>query len=183
LESKPLVEIRADETVWEEANAHPPFRGIAHPWVPLPDVNRRLLAEMPDDPDLTWDYPDRSFDQLEYLLDPSGRLSVTSYEEREQTLPYQIVHGDKPFSWVAPSWRCSTNEFLSLALLFLDEFDPASARAGFSTAAMADRGIYKAFADADEDATFATLLAHLGELKQYYERVASSGLDVIVMTW
>jgi hypothetical protein len=48
---------------------------------------------------------------------------------------------------------------------------------------MADRGIYKAFADADDDATFAKLLSHLDELTRYYQRVVASGLDVIVMTW
>jgi hypothetical protein len=183
LNCEPMVEIRGDERLWESACAQPPFFWHAHRRLPMPEINRRLLAEMPDDRDMTWDFPDRSFHQLEYLLDPVGYRRLNSYEEREQTLPYQVVQGDQPFAWFAPGWRCSTNEFLSIALMFLDEFDPAAVRPEFSNAAMWDRGIYKTRPDEDDDATFVTLLNHLGELTRYYQRVVAAGLDAIVIRW
>jgi uncharacterized protein DUF1877 len=183
LASEPMVQIRTDEAAWRSALDHPPFhwRSCGTP----ADVSQ-LLAEVPNALTLNWDYPDRSFHQLEYLLDPVGYHRLTSYEEREQTLPYRIIEGDQLFAWHARGgqgrpWRCSTNDFLTCALVFLDEFDPAAVRSEFSVAAMAARGIYKTHEDADDDATFAALLDRLGELTRYYERVWSHDLDMIVI--
>jgi Domain of unknown function (DUF1877) len=181
-DSAPMRLIREDPQVWKCAIGNPPFN--RHRGRPVPEICRQLLAEVPDAMELAWEYPDRSYHQAEYLLDPAGYRRLTSYEERELTMPYRIVQGDKEFAWHARGaqgipWRYSTNDFLIEAVLTIDAVDPAAARREFSVADMLGHRIYRANPSDEDNETFEHVLANLREMARYYERIVDRGLDLI----
>jgi len=183
LDSAPVRLIRTDAEVWEEACLHPPFGAIEDE--PVPVVNRELMAALPDGFELTRCFSDRSFDQAEYLLDPVAHRRQTSWQERQRSLPYRIIHGDQEFASFARGgqgvpWRCSTAAFLAESAATIDAIDVAANRREFSVAEMHDLGIYKAFRGQPDDEAFARVLNNLRQLAAYHHRLVDSGLDLII---
>jgi hypothetical protein len=184
LNSAPLSTIRRDALLWETAIDFPPF--FEDEGEPLPEVNRQILVDRPAG--LGWNDPflDRSHEQAEYLLDPAGHRRLTSWEERERTLPYRIVHGDQEFAEHAKApqgnpWRCSTAAFLADSAATIDGLDVAAVRREFSVAEMANGGVYRVRRGEGDDEAFDRVLAHLRELARYYHRVVDLGFDLIVV--
>jgi hypothetical protein len=183
LDSAAVALIRADAGVWEQASLHPPFGAI--PDEPVPEISHELTAAVPAGFELTKCFLDRSFDQAEYILDPVGHRTRTSWLERQQSMPYRIIHGDQPFAPHARGgqgvpWRCSTAAFLAEAAATIDALDVAAARREFSVAQMHDLGIYKAFPGPPDDEVFARVLGNLHQLAVNYRRLAGTGLDAII---
>jgi hypothetical protein len=182
LDSPSVRGIRVDAATWVTAFGFPPFCSAFGD--PVPEVSLRLQAELPPDVE-GWSYPDRSYQQAEYLLDPDGYRRLTSWEDRERSMPYRIIEGDEEFAAHAVGvqgvrWRCSTAGFLARAVGVIDALDPAGARAEFSVAEMAELGVYKVDPSADDDEEFAFLLGRLRQLAAYYRRLVSHGVDLIV---
>jgi hypothetical protein len=184
LDSAAVRKLRQDADVWEEASPHPPFTGGPRPWPP-PALNESLLADLPPEARLWSPFPDRGHAQAEYLLDPVGHGALAGWAARERSLPYRIIHGDRPFAPHAVggqgiAWRCSTVAFLREAATVIDELDEVATREAFRVADMVAAAVYKARADEDDDDAFARLLAGLRRLSGAYRLVADLGLDLII---
>jgi hypothetical protein len=187
LDSTAMRVMSESAEVFEEAQVHPPFRSSRFRDEPLPAVNRRLLALLPEDLDTPIDpFPRRSHGQAEYLLDPAGHRRIDSWRTRERRLPYRIVHGDRAMAEHMRAgqgihWRCSTASFLAEAAARIDQLDVDAVRREFSVADMVEQGVYKVHPDEDDDESFAATLAELRRLGEYYHRLVDLGLDVVVV--
>ena len=184
LDSPPIRTIRTDARAWHTAIAHAPFTSL--PSAVLPEISRQLLDSFPTGLNRTSTFPDRSYEQAEFLLDPVAYRSLSSWEQRERSLPLRIIQGDGYFAEHATAtqgvpWRCSTAGFLARAAATIDAFDPATARREFSVAEMAAHGVYKVSGAEDDDAAFHRILGGLRHLARYYHRLADSGLDLILV--
>ena len=100
LDSASIRMIRIDVGAWETAVDHPPFCSAFND--PQPDISLRLQAELPKGVEV-WNYPDRSYQQVEYVLDPPGYRRQSRWEDRERSMPYRIVEGDEDFAAHATS--------------------------------------------------------------------------------
>lgn len=186
LGSGPLRAIRESPDLFEEAAWRPPFSRPSRFGEPLPAVSRELLDLLPEgfrEPE--W-YPSRGHEQAEYLLDPVGRRRIGSWAERERSLPYRVVHGDRPFAEHARAgqgvaWRCSTAGFLAEAGDRIDALDVAAVRREFSVAEMIDLGVYKAQARDDDEEAFDQVLSELRWLACVHRRAVGAGLDLIMI--
>lgn len=183
LDSPSISRIRAEAEAWETAVGYPPFCPPQDD--PLPEISIRIQAELPSNIE-AWNYPDRSYVQAEYLLDPAGFRALSSWQERERSAPYRIVQGQEWFAAHATSgqgiaWRCSTAGFLAEAAAVIDACDPGVVRREFSVAEMYELGVYKVQPSEDDDEAFARVLGRLRQLAQYYHRLAEQGADLIVV--
>lgn len=175
--------IRADPALWELAIEQPPFCG---PWgdEPLPEISQALLAVIPDG----WvgHFPDRSFHQAEYLLDPVAyRTRVRTWAERERSMAFRMVAGAEPFARHAAAgvelrWRCSPAAFLATAVHRIDTLEVAAVRREFSVAEMHSHGLYKVHPDEDDEDAFTRVLAQLRAFAEHCRRVAARQLDLII---
>lgn len=187
LDAPSIRRIQRDADAWQTAVVEPPFTFSSHAWTePLSEVSRELLADFPDGVDWTDHFEDRSFNQAEYLLDPAGYRALTDWPDREQSLPYRIIHGDQVFADHARGcqglhWRCSTAAFLADAVALIDTTPLDQVREQFSVAEMAADAIYKVHDDEDDDVAFARILANLRQFAHYCRMVADSGLDLILV--
>ncbi|GAA3835404.1 hypothetical protein GCM10022226_66210 [Sphaerisporangium flaviroseum] len=177
--------IQVDAQAWEFASLHPPFTSPSPYDEPLPDVSRELLATLPEGFGIARPYPDRSYGQAEYLLDPAGYRALTGWPERERSLPYRIIEGDRPFADHATGgqgvpWRCSTASFLAEAAATIDAIDVAAARQEFFVADMWALGVYKVSQTERDDEAFKRVLNNLRQLARYYHRLVEHGLDLII---
>lgn len=120
-DSEPVRAMRRDPAVWEAASWRPPCGSDDHDFgEPLPEANLAMLADRQRELDALegpWDSGTRDYAQAEYALDPGAHRRLDDYAERERSLPYRIVHGDRHFADHAVSaqgmpWRCSTRAFL-----------------------------------------------------------------------
>ncbi|WP_345390668.1 hypothetical protein [Nonomuraea salmonea] len=201
LNSEPVRAMRRDAEVWETASWQPPFHsdsdsdsdagsgsdGIGEP---LSETNQAMLADRPsalDTLDGPWCSGARDYEQAEYALDPAAYRQWDDYEERERSLPYRIIHGDRHFADHAVSgqgmlWRCSARAFLIEAADTIEALDETSIRREFSIREMAP-GVYKTRSDDDEDETFARAMNNLRWLARYYRDVAAHGYDLIVISY
>ncbi|WP_165494955.1 DUF1877 family protein [Actinomadura roseirufa] len=189
LDSEPLQAIRSDAAVWENASWRPPFGSGSGFGEPMPEVNKAMLADRPRSFDTfkgPWHSGSRSYGQAEYALDPAAYRQLNGYEERERSLPYRIVHGDRRFADHALAtqgipWRCSTRTFLLEAADVIEARDEAAIRREFSVKEMAERGVYKTRPDDDEDEVFAHAMDNLQRLAHYYRDIADHDYDLIVI--
>jgi hypothetical protein len=186
LDSASVRRIRQDAGACEVAELNPPFSYYAVD-EPQPDISRELLADLPDELAHSWFYPfpDRSYQQAEYLIDPAGRRALTSWVERERSLNYRIIHGDEPFADHAVAdqghpLRCSTTAFLTEAAARIDAIDDDAARREFSVARMYADGAYKARPDEYDSVAFDRITGRLRTLATYYHKIVDQGLDLIV---
>ncbi|MER6951476.1 DUF1877 family protein [Nonomuraea sp. NPDC000554] len=176
-----LIQINAQ--AWEVASLRPPFSFPEDE--PLPDISRELLATLPEGFDFACPFPDRSYGQAEYLLDPAGYRELTGWPQRERSLPYRIIEGDKYFADHATGcqglrWRCSTASFLAEAAATIDAIDVAAARQEFSVADMRTLGVYKVTETERDDEVFKRVLNNLRQLARYYHQLVEHGLDLII---
>lgn len=128
---------------------------------------------------------DRSYEAVEYLLDPVTYRLLTDWEQRERSLSYRIVHGDDYFAEHAVSgqgipWRCSTSDFLSRAVEVIDGLDVAAVRAEYSVAEMARLGVYKEHGRGDDETSFVAHLDLLRQLADFYRQLIDVGFDVMI---
>ncbi|MEU4538150.1 DUF1877 family protein [Streptosporangium sp. NPDC023825] len=172
--------------------ADPEQRELASLWLfsppddkPLSDLDRRLLATLPEEFRTTGPFPDRSYEQAEYLLDPADYRKVNSWPERERSLPYRIIQGDRRFAdhedLEAP-WRCSTTSFLAEAAATIDALDVAAVRQEFSVVEMRNLGVYKVHEIEPDDEVFDRVLDRLRLLAHYYHQLVALDLDLIIAT-
>jgi hypothetical protein len=183
LDSTPMRILRSDAQAWEDAVDHPPFCNL--PSDSLPEISLQLLASFPNGLGLNYPFPDRSHEQAEYLLDPVGFRALTDWAERERSLPYRIIQGDRVFADHAASgqgmrWRCSTAAFLAEAAAAIAAIDVAAAHREFSVAEMATLGIYKVHDTQGDDEYFERVLGGMERLARYYRQVANDGMDLIL---
>jgi hypothetical protein len=183
LDSAAVRLMRDDADSWAVASEYPPFSRIARG--SPPPVSRRLLAALPPGANRWSPFPDRAHGQAEFLLDPRGYLLLSGWEERQRSLPYRIVYGDRPFAPHARgvqgvAWRCSTAAFLQLAAAAIEALDETATHRLFRTADMVAAGVYKARAETDDDVAFDSVLSALRRLGREYRRIAASGLDLII---
>ena len=176
--------IRADAELWAIAAQHPPFVR-ARSAAPLPEISAALCATA--EPGARWaeHFADRSFDQAEYLLDPSAYRSASSWEEREREVAHRVIQGDEVFARHASSgqglaWRCSTFAFLVTAVEEIDTLPVDARRREFSVAEMVHLGVYKAHAGEGDDQCFARVLAALRAFRDHCRDVIAHGLDLLI---
>jgi hypothetical protein len=194
LDSEPIQMIRRDPVAWEAASGWPPFADFDDDDVDddegtLPEVNQAMLADRPPGLDAhkdPWHLGSRDFMQAEYALAPAAFCRLDSYTERERSLPYRIVFGDRFFADHAVSmqgmpWRCSTRAFLVEAADTIGALDETAVRREFSVPQMFAHGVYKTAPNSDEDKTFARAMENLRWLGRYYRDVAAYDHDLIVM--
>ncbi|MEU4779573.1 hypothetical protein [Micromonospora sp. NPDC023633] len=184
LGADPVRAIRADPVLWELASEQPPF---CRPWAgeTLPDISRELLAVLPAGAGWVHSFGDRSFEQAEYLLDPKGHRATRTWEERERSMAYRIVHGDEVFAEHATSgqgfrWRCSATAFLAAAVERIDRLDVVAVRRDFSVVEMSELGVYKVHAEEEDDQAFARVLAGLRAFADHCRTVVERKLDLII---
>jgi hypothetical protein len=187
LTADPVRAIRADPGLWEAASTRPPFFDEPEDG-PLPQISLDLLAALPDGADWICHFGSRSFHQAEYLLDPASHRQIQTWEEREETLPYRIIHGDETFAEHAqggqgPLWRCSTTEFLTDAVRYIDNLDPAVVRQQFSVTEMADLGVYKIHRNESDDHAFNRILGDLRGYADICRNTVAQDLDLIISLW
>lgn len=183
LEAEPMRTIKESAEAWEIAAIYPPFASVKHD--PLPRVSREILKQIPDGFERTDNFPDRSYDAVMYLMDPSAYRN-SNWEELERSLPYRIIYGDQHFATHAKGiqgvpWRCSTSNFLADAAARIDAINPSILRRQFSVNQMVNSGVYKARRSEDDDETFKRHLVALRQLAHYYNRLAGAGLDLVVI--
>jgi hypothetical protein len=186
LASAPMRRIRTDAQAWRLAHEHPPFAD--HPmYGPHPEISYELLAELPSGLRHDWShhFAGRTHQQAEYLPDPVGHHSITSWTMRERSLPYRIIYGDQVFADHAHAgqdhpWRCSTAAFLTEAVARIDAIDQAAARRVFSVADMYTTGIYKVHASGKDDDTFEQVMNDLRQFADHCREIATMGLDLIM---
>lgn len=193
LDSEPVQAIRRDPVVWETVSWQPPFGFDIDDFgeAALSEVNQAMLADRPGDLDTLegpWHSGARDYEQAEYALDPAAYHRLDGYAERERSLPYRIVHGDRLFADHAVSgqgmpWRCSARAFLIEAADAIEALDETAVRHEFSIAEMAACGVYKTRPSDDEDETFARAMGNLRWLARYYRDVAAHDHDLIVITY
>ncbi|WP_433326224.1 DUF1877 family protein [Spirillospora sp. CA-294931] len=190
LDSEPVRAIRCDAGVFEAASWRPPFYfGDEDFGEPLPEVSRAMMAGRPAGLDALegpWHSGARDYGQAEYALDPVRYRSARDYSERERSLAYRVVQGDRPFGEHAVAtqgipWRCSERAFLLEAADVIEALDEAFVRREFSVAEMVALGVYKTRPDDDEGETFARAMGNLRWLARYYREVAAYGYDLIVI--
>ncbi|MEV5573006.1 DUF1877 family protein [Spirillospora sp. NPDC052269] len=190
LDSEPVQVIRRDAAVWETAWWRPPFTtDVDNYGEPLPEVNQAMLADRPSALDTLegpWHSGARGYERAEYALDPAAYRRLDGHEERERSLPYRIIHGDRHFAdhtadGQGMPWRCSTRVFLVEAADAIEALDEAVVRREFSIQEMVGLGVYKTRPDDDEDETFARAMDDLRWLARYYRDVAAHGHDLIVI--
>jgi Domain of unknown function (DUF1877) len=184
LDAAPVRAIRADPMVWEAACSMPPFGSRQGDEV-LPEVSEQLLAVLPAGTGWVDHYPDRSFQQAEYLLDPVAYRAISTWKQRERSMPYRVVFGDAVFAEHATSgqgstWRCSTGRFLAEAAQLIDGLDIGRVRSEFSVAEMDEWGLYKVHPGTGDDETFDALLGNLRGIAAHYRTTAARGLDLII---
>jgi hypothetical protein len=188
LDSEPVQAIRRDAAAWETASWRPPFGSDIDFGEPLPGINQAMLANRPSGLDTLkgpWHSGARDYEQAEYALDPVAYRQLDGYKERERSLPYRIIHGDRHFADHAVStqgmrWRCSARAFLIEAADAIEALDEVAIRREFSIKEMV-RGVYKTRPDDDEDETFARAMHNLRWLARYYRDVAAHDYDLIVI--
>lgn len=188
LETAGMRAIRESAEAWEAASFRPPFFEDDEYDGPLPRVSREILEHIPDGFEATDHFPDRGFEEVEYLLNLSSERRSGNWEERERSFPYRAVHGDRYFAEHAAGgqghpWRCSTSGFLAEAAARIDAIDPTMVRRRFSVREMVDAGVYKARLGEDDDVVFERRLAALRSLARYYHRLADNSLDLIVIVY
>lgn len=191
LGSEPVQAIRRDEALWDTASYQPPFNLNEEIDEPLPEVSQAMMADRPSalhSLKAPWCEGRRGFGKAEYALDPAAYRRLDSYEERERSLPYRIIEGDRSFADHARSgqgmlWRCSDRAFLIEAADTIEALDEAAIRREFSIKEMADLGVYKTRRDEDEEETFAHAMDDLRWLARYYREVAAHGYDLIVVMY
>ena len=159
LDSDPVRAARRDAEAWEAVSLDPRF-------------TRTLVC------------PDRSYEQMEYLLDPAAYRGLTSWEQRERSMPYRIVQGDCVFADHARGsqgilWRCSTSAFLETAASTIETLPVAAVRVEFSVAEMISLALYKVPRDENDDTAFERVLGNLRDLAEHYRRLVDKQLDVI----
>ena len=182
LDSPSIRMIRTDAAAWETAVGGP---FCPSPRGAVPDMSLRLQAELPCEVYM-WNYPDRSYGQAEYLLDPAGYRTLVSWQERERSLPYRIIEGEQRFAAHAVggqgvAWRCSTAAFLAEAVAVIDGLDPAAVSREFSVAEMDELGVYKVHPSENDDEVFARVLQRLRQLGRYCRELTARGVDLIVV--
>ena len=187
LDAGPVQIIRADSSLWEMADGYPPFGSLRDGEV-LPDISGAILAVVGFGAGWVEHFGDRSFQQAEYLLDPLAYRASRTWEQRELTMAYRIVHGDEPFATHARSgqgmpWRCSSAAFLAAAVQRIDSLDVAAVRREFSIAEMARLGVYKVHPEDDDERAFDRVLTRLYEFGEYCRGVVAKNLDLIITLW
>lgn len=161
LDSDPLRAIQRDADAWEVATLHPPV--ARSPGEPASDISRAIVASLPEGFGRALTCPDRSYEQMEYLLDPIAYRGLTSWGQRERTMPYRVIQGDRTFADHARGgqgilWRYSNCTFLAAAVAAIDALPVAAVRREFSVAEMVDLGVYKAQPNEDDDTAFDRIL-------------------------
>ena len=184
LHADPVRAVRGSPALWGTASEHPPFCR-ARPGEALPAISQALVAVLPSGAGWVHHFVDRSQQQAEYLLDPVAYRTMQTWQEREASMAYRIIHGDEVFAEHALSgqgfrWRCSTKTFLTAAVDRIDSLDLTAIRREFSVAEMADLGLYKVHPEEDDDHAFGRVLAELREFAEHCRRVVVRDLDVIV---
>lgn len=184
LDAAPVRAIRADPALWEAASCMPPF-GTRLGNEELPEISDELLAVVPAGTQWINHFPGRSFQQAEYLLDPVACRAMSTWEQRERSVPYRVVFGDALFaehanSGQGPRWRCSTASFLRWAAQLIDGLNLAQLRSEFSVAEMAGLGLYKVQPDTGDDEAFAALLGDLRAVAARYRMTVARDLDLII---
>jgi hypothetical protein len=185
LDSGPVRAIRADPQAWEEAQGRPPFGG---PWPgeELPAISRELLAVTPAGAGWVGNFGDRSYQQAEYLLDPAAyRSRARTWEARERTTEYRVIHGEEYFAEHARSgqgirWRCSSSAFLAGAVATIDGLDVGAVRREFSVAEMDRLGLYKVRPEETDEDAFERVLAGLRDFGEHCRRTVARDLGLII---
>lgn len=183
LDAAPVRMIRADPDLWELADVHPPFASPDF-YEPLPEISQQLLAALPPGSGWSSHFNGRAFEQAEYLLDPAAYRAPRTWEQRERSMVYRIILGDELFaehaqSGQGPHWRCSTAEFLTAAVAYLDDLDVDAIRREFSVAEMVRLGVYKVHPDDDDDEVFAQVLGYVRVFADYCRSAVERQLDLI----
>ncbi|MFG1877196.1 DUF1877 family protein [Sphaerisporangium sp. NPDC049003] len=149
----------------------------------MSNLDRRLLAMLPEGFRTTDPFPDRSYNQAEYLLDPAAYRKLSDWPKRELSLPYRIIQGDRRFADrgnLGVPWRCSTTSFLAEAAATIDALDVAAARQEFSVVEMSTLGVYKVHETEPDDEAFNRVLGRLRQLAHYYHQLVALDLDLII---
>ncbi|MFC5185468.1 hypothetical protein [Actinomadura harenae] len=151
--SEPVQAFRRDAAVWREtAWRQAPFSAdFDDRDGPLPEINRAMLLDRPSGLDTLegpWHSGARGYERAEYALDLVVFRQLDGYGERERSLPYRIIHGDRRFADHARSgqgmpWRCSARALLIEAAAAIEALDEAAVRRELSIEEMVRGGVYK----------------------------------------
>lgn len=146
---------------------------------------REFRHALPDGVEWFRPFPDGSHEVAEFLLDPAGYRAAASWEQRERSMPFRIVQGDRYAGEARGGqgvrWRCSDAEFLARAVLTIDALDPTALRQEFSLAELVERGVDGVHETDDEMQTCERAMSQLHGLARFYARLADEKLDVLIV--
>jgi hypothetical protein len=183
LDCVPMKRIREDPELRSQAIEHPPFS--KHVTTVLPEISQQLQAELPHGWRWGSCYPDRTQNQVEYLLDPPAYRCLDGWSRRKRSMPYRIVYGDECFAPQSTGgqgspWRCSSNAFLREAVTTLGNLDIWSVTQEFSPQEMITLGLYQTHPGQVED-SLDRLLTRIEQLQSYYWELVDQDLDLLVI--